>query len=317
MITLLVFFAVFSCLLALLFLVTALWDSPAAGLKRRLKRLENNEQNAVTEDVAGPVLREVPPLEQVIFQLPLLREIKKLIVHSGTSIKPPLFVMSISIVSTSVLGVGYLLIGDILVALMVMSVVAYLPFIYLGYCKKRRQIKFAEQLPDALTMIARSLRAGHSLAAAVELISQELPQPAGGLFKTAYEQQLLGVRIAESLVAMSEKIESIDLHFFLTIVRINSESGGNMAEILEKLAETIKSRLQIRRQVQTYTAEGRMSGYVLLVLPVVVFIAFYLKNPSYMEVFFTATVCQLSLAAAVLAQIAGFFIIRKIVDIRI
>ena len=132
-----------------------------------------------------------------------------------------------------------------------------------------------------------------------------------------HEQQLLGMRIADSLITLLDRIDSLDLHFFVTIIRINSETGGNLAEILEKLAETIRSRLQIRRQVQVYTAEGRMSGYVLLLLPVFVFVAFYIRNPDYMGVFFTERSCQLSLVAAGVAQIIGFMMIRKIIDIRI
>ena len=211
----------------------------------------------------------------------------------------------------------YLLKKNIPVDFLAAAVIAYIPFAYLGYRKKQRQDRFAEQLPDALIMVARSLRAGHSLTSAVELVSQELPEPTSGLFKIAYEQQNLGMRIAESLGTLQEKIDSLDLNFFVTIIKINSETGGNLAEILEKLGETIRARLQIRRQVQVYTAEGRISGYVLLVLPVVVFIAFYLKNPGYMGVFFTERVCQMSLVAAGIAQIIGFLIIRKIIDIRI
>jgi len=144
-----------------------------------------------------------------------------------------------------------------------------------------------------------------------------MPEPTGGLFKIAYEQQQLGMRITDSLRTLLKKIESIDLHFFVTIVRINNETGGNLAEILDKLADTVRSRLQIRRQVTVYTAEGRMSGYVLALLPVVVFIGFYFLKPGYMNVFFTDRNCQLVLFVAVMAQIIGFLVIRKIVDIRI
>lgn len=314
---LLIFAAVFLTVLALYFAVAEIRHSPAAELKRRLRRLEKGGSESPPEGFSGELLRETAPSEQFIFQLPLLRSVKKLVEHSGVAIKPSWFVLLTCIVSVAGFVVLYLLKKNIPVALLAAAVIAYIPFVYLGYRKKQRETRFAEQLPDVLTMIARSLRAGHSLTAAVELVSQELPEPTGGLFKIAYEQQHLGMRIADSLRTLLEKIDSVDLHFFVTIIRINSETGGNLAEIMEKLAETIRSRLQIRRQVQVYTAEGRLSGYVLLLLPVFVFIAFYLKNPAYMGVFFTERVCQLSLVAAGLAQIAGFLMIRKIIDIRI
>lgn len=318
MIPAVIFCSVLIGILALYFLATALWDSPGSALKRRLQRLENDGQpEAFSADAPGRLLREEHPFHQVVFRFPLLKRLEKLVAHSGTSLSPLLFVVSVTMTSVSVFFSAFLWFGNTLVAMAAMSVVGSLPVVYLLHRRKRRQIKFEEQLPDALTMIARSLRAGHSLAAAVELIGNELPQPTGGLFRSAYEQQQLGMRITDALSAMTGKIVSLDLHFFVTIVRVNSESGGSLAEVLEKLAETVRSRLQVRRQVRTYTAEGRMSGYVLLALPVVVFAVFNLKNPKYMEVFFTVPACRLSLFAAAVAQAVGFLVIRKIVNIRI
>lgn len=314
---LLTFAAVFLTILALFLIVTSVRQSPAAELKRRLHRLEKSGNESPFEGITGELLRETTPSEQFIFKLPLMSTAKKLVDHSGVAIKPAQFVLLTVIMSVSGFVVMFALRGNVLIALVAAVVTGFIPFAYLGYRIKQRQTRFAEQLPDALTMIARSLRAGHSLTSAVELVGQEMPEPTARLFKIAYEQQQLGMRISDSLATLLEKIESIDLHFFVTIIRINSETGGNLAEILEKLAETIRSRLQIRRQVQVYTAEGRMSQYVLVLLPVFVFVAFYLRNPGYMSVFFTEQICQLSLVAAILAQIAGFFIIRKIIDIRI
>lgn len=314
---LLIFAAVFLTVLALFFAVNSYRQSPTAELKRRLRRMEKSANEHPSEALAAELLRETTPSEQIFFQLPLLRRVKKLLEHSGVAIKPSQFVLLTSLVSVSGFVALYVLSGNVLAALLAAVLIALIPFAYLGYRKQQRLTRFGEQLPDALTMIARSLRAGHSLTSAVELVSQELPEPSGGLFKIAYEQQQLGMRIAESLGTLLDRIDSMDLHFFVTIIRINSETGGNLAEILEKLAETIRSRLQIRRQVKTYTAEGRLSGYVLVLLPVFVFIAFYLRNPAYMEVFFTEQICQMSLIAAGLAQIAGFFMIRRIINIRI
>ncbi len=279
--------------------------------------MEKSGNEHLSEGLAGELLRGTPASEQLVFKLPLLKPVKKLIDHSGVKINPFSFVLLTGIVFVTGFAAIYAVWKNMPVALSAAAVFAYIPFAYLGYRKQQRQKRFAEQLPDALTMIARSLRAGHSLTSAVELVSQELPDPTCGLFSIAYEQQQLGMRIAESLETLLAKIDSIDLHFFVTIIRINSETGGNLAEILEKLAETIRSRLQIRRQVKVYTAEGRMSGYVLVLLPVFVFVAFYVKNPAYMEVFFTEKTCQMSLVAAGLAQIVGFLMIRKIIDIRI
>lgn len=313
----LIFAATFLMIMGVSFAVITIRHSPAAELKRRLRRMEKAAKEVPVEDLAGGLLRKATPVEQIIFSLPLLKTVKGQIERSGIKVKPSRFILATVVVSAAGCVAMYLLKGNLFASLLVAALFVLIACIYLQYRKQQRETQFAEQLPDALVMVARSLRAGHSLTSAVELVSQELPDPAGGLFKIAYEQQHLGMRMAESLGTLREKIDSIDLHFFVTIVRINSDTGGNLAEILEKLAETIRSRLQIRRQVQVYTAEGRLSGYVLVLLPVVVFIAFYLKNPDYMKVFFTEQACKMSLIFAALAQVVGFLIIRKIIAIRI
>ena len=313
---LLIFAAVFLTVLALFLVITAVRQSPAAELKRRLRRMEQSGTGS-SDAIMGNLLKETTPAEQFIFRLPLMGSIKRMIEHSGVTIRPVRFLIAIIIASTSVFAAMFALRGNLPAALLTAALAAVLPFGFLGYRRQQRQKRFDELLPDALLMIARSLRAGHSLSGAVELISQEMPEPVGGRFKIAFERQKLGMRIAEALGTLPAQIDSVDLQFFVTIIRINSETGGNLSEILEKLAETIRARLQIRRQVQVYTAEGRMSGYVLVLLPVFVFIAFYLRNPDYMGVFFTEKSCQMSLIAAGLAQVAGFLMIRKIIDIRI
>lgn len=316
-VVLLIFAAVFLSVLALFLAVNAFRQSPAAELKRRLRSMKKNDDTLHSGGLSCELFRETAPVERFIFQLPVLKSVKKQVEHSGVTIKPGTFLVLTSSLSVAGFVALYVLQGNSAVALMSAALIASIPFAFLGYRKQQRQTRFSEQLPDALTMIARSLRAGHSLTSAVELVSQELPEPTGGLFKIGYEQQKLGMRIAESLETLLDKIDSVDLRFFVTIIKINSETGGNLSEILEKLADTMRSRLQIRRQVQTLTAEGRLSGYVLLLLPVFVFIAFYLRNPGYMEVFFVERVCQISLVVAGFAQVAGFLIIRKIVAIRI
>jgi tight adherence protein B len=166
-------------------------------------------------------------------------------------------------------------------------------------------------------MVARSLRAGHSFTSAIQLIGQEIPDPVGELFKTAYEQQLLGLRITETLQNLNERIESLDLRFFTTAVAINNDVGGNLSDILENLAETIRERLKIRRQVKVYTAQGRMSGYVLGALPIVTFIIFNILNPKYESVLYKETMGRYVLAFAVFMQLIGFLVIRQIIKIRI
>ncbi|ACH38847.1 MAG: hypothetical protein ACD_55C00155G0002 [uncultured bacterium] len=285
-------------------------------LRHRLRKMEGGATRGTAES-EHVLLPEPTTAERVLARLPLAAFFKRQVALSGVNISTLGFLLF----TGSISALGFIVLfawkENVFLALLAAMALGAFPFAYLNYHRKKRRRLFAEQLPDAMVMMARSLRAGHSLAAAVELIGLELPEPIGGLFKLAYEQQKLGVRIADSLISLRERVESQDFNFFLTVTRINSESGGNLSEILDKLAETLRSRLQIRRQVEVITAEGRISGYVLVALPVVMFAGLYLLRPGYLDVFFTQRLCQLILGAAVLGQVVGFFIIRKIVNISI
>lgn len=311
------FAAVFLTVMAVYLAGRLVLTSPAAKLKRRLRHIAEGENGRPPEETMGDLIRVDSPVERILFRLPLLGRVKRLVELAGVDLRPVRVIILIALACVALFIVVFALYRNIFVAVLCMAIPVALPLLYLDFRKKRQERLFTEQLPDVLTMIARSLRAGHSLSGSVELIGQEMAEPSAGFFRGAYEQQKLGIRIIDALTNMLKNVDSMDLRFFLTILKINADTGGNLAEILEKLAETIRSRLQIRRQVQVYTAEGRMSGYVLVVLPVALFVIFYLFRPGYVDVFFTERICQYILALAVLAEVAGFLVIRKIVNIRI
>lgn len=263
------------------------------------------------------LLKKSAPDDIIARLLPKQGVMKRLIVQSGV----PITQFRLICLSVMTAAVGFALMfavsRNLVASLAALAAGMIIPFSYLTCHKVQRKSRFEEQFPDVLTMLARSLRAGHALTSAIELVGQEMPDPSGGLFRTVYDMQKLGMRVNDSLRTLEDKIESVDLGYFITIVRINHETGGNLAEILDKLAETVRSRLQIRRQVKVYSAQGRMSGYVISALPVVVFIAFNILNPEYMKVFFTERSAQFTLAFACISQITGLFVILKIVTIRI
>jgi tight adherence protein B len=316
-ITILIFAAIFLAVFSAVTTIGSARNSPAAELKRRLRQMSAAGETNSSEGLTSELIQRETSYEKIFHQLPLMATVRRWVEHSGVHITPFRFVLFSTLAALSSFIVVAALSGNRLAGLLAMILFGAIPALFLKYRKHQRLTMFDEQFPDALTMVARSLRVGHSLPAAIELISQEIPEPTGGLFKIAYERQLLGMRITDALGTLLDRIESMDLSFFVTIIRINSESGGNLADILEKLAETIRSRLQIRRQVKVYTAEGRMSGYVLFLLPIFIFIAFYIMKPDYMVLFFTDKICQMALVCALLMQCAGFLMIRKIINIRI
>ena len=194
---------------------------------------------------------------------------------------------------------------------------ATLPLAWVFWRRKRRLKAFAVQLPDALEMLARALRAGQSLAAGCNMVAGEMSPPVGKEFGRVFEEQNLGIPLEESLRAMTERIPNLDLKFFATAVILQRQTGGDLAEILDKIGSLIRERFQIWGQVQALTGEGRLSGIVLLALPVLLFFVVYHLNPEYVMVLFTDDIGKKMLAVAVFLQVVGALVIRKIVNIKV
>ncbi len=184
--------------------------------------------------------------------------------------------------------------------------------------RRRRRLKaFAAQLSDAMEMLARSLRAGQSLGFGFNMVAAEMSPPISKEFNRVFEEQNLGITLDESLEGLTERIPNLDLKFFVTAVILQRQTGGDLAEILDKIGALIRDRFRIWGQVQALTGEGRLSGIVLLALPFVLFLAVYQLNPNYIMVLFTDPLGKKMLAVAIFMQIIGALVIRKIVNIKV
>ncbi|MGH7199573.1 MAG: type II secretion system F family protein [Planctomycetaceae bacterium] len=192
-----------------------------------------------------------------------------------------------------------------------------LPLMWLLFRRRSRFNKFAKQLPDALELIARALRSGHSLASGLHVVVEEMPSPISQEFSLAYEEQNLNVPIDQALKNMLRRMPNMDLKFFVTAVAIQKQAGGDMAEILDKISYIIRERFKILGQVKALTGEGRISGVVLMALPIVLFIAVYYLNPDYVMLLFTEELGRKMIAVAAVLQILGAVAIKKIVNIKI
>ena len=192
-----------------------------------------------------------------------------------------------------------------------------LPVMWLLYRRKRRLKKFAAQLPEALELIARALRAGHSLAAGFSLVAQEMSSPIRDEFSRTFEEQNLGIPMEEALEEMTKRVPNLDLKFFATAIILQRQTGGDLAEILDKIGNLIRERFKIWGQVQALTGEGRLSGVVLLALPPALFVVVYRMNPDYLMLLFTDDMGKKMLVGGIVMQLLGALVIRKIVNIRV
>lgn len=194
---------------------------------------------------------------------------------------------------------------------------APLPLLWVTYKRKKRMKRFTKQLPEALDMVGRALRAGHSLGAGFQMVSAEIPEPLGVEFGRVYEEQNLGIGIEQSLRSMCERVPSLDLRFFATAVILQRTTGGDLAEILEKISEIIRERFKIFGQIQALTGEGRLSGTVLLAMPPVLMIVMMFLNYDYIMLLFNTEIGNKMLAVAGFMQLVGAFVIKKIINIKV
>jgi tight adherence protein B len=192
-----------------------------------------------------------------------------------------------------------------------------LPFATLFFKRKRRLAAFGRQLPEALELIGRALRAGHSLASGFKLVADELAAPISTEFERCYEAQNLGIPLEEAIEEMTNRVPNLDLRFFATAVILQRQTGGDLAEILDKIGYIVRERFKIFGQIQALTGEGRLSGVVLLALPPGLFVVIWYLNPEYSMKLFTDPMGHQMLAGAVVLQILGALVIRKIVNIKV
>ena len=191
------------------------------------------------------------------------------------------------------------------------------PFLVLKMKRTRRLRSFEEQFPEALDLIARALKAGHAFATGLKMAADELEEPVGPEFRKTFEEQNFGLPLKDALDNLTHRIPLLDVRFFATAVLIQRETGGNLAEILTKLAYVIRERFKILGQVQALTGEGRISGVVLMALPIVLFFVVYHLNPDYVMLLFTDQLGRKMIAVAAFLQVMGAVCIKKIVNIKV
>jgi tight adherence protein B len=192
-----------------------------------------------------------------------------------------------------------------------------IPFLWLLNKRSSRMKKFASQLPDALELVARALRAGHSLAAGLHVVAEEMPSPIADEFSRVYEEQNLGIPIDDALRNVTERVPNLDLRFFVTSVLVQRQTGGDLAEILDKIGYVIRERFRILGQVKALTAEGRLSGIILLALPFGLFLMMLHIKYDYIEKLWTHELGVKMSIAALIMQLLGAVVIRHIVNIKV
>lgn len=261
------------------------------------------------------LLRDASPVQKLALKIPRLSTLDRMLLKSGLPISASVFVLlsfSLGIIS---LLVGLKFSPFLLLNIALAIFMASLPFAYLKFAENAYLTKFQDQLPEALDLLARALRSGHAMTSGLEMVSSEMEPPISAEFGAAVDEINLGLTFQEAFENLCERVPSTDLRFFAISVIIQRETGGNVAEILDNISRLIRERIQFKRQVKALTAEGRLSAIVLIGLPIVLFGYIFFVNHSYISLLWTEPLGQYMLAGAILLQILGAFVIKKIVTI--
>jgi tight adherence protein B len=211
----------------------------------------------------------------------------------------------------------YLKTDHLLLAFIIGLFLGLCPFGYVLFKRRRRFNQFEKLLPEALDLMVNAMRAGHSLNSSLDLVAHEIDDPIGTEFRICFEEQNYGLELSTAMYNLISRVPLHDMKMIVTAILIQKESGGNLAEVLDKVAYVIRERFQLRRQVRTHTAQGRMTGWVLTMLPVILGFLLYLINPKDMSLLWTSAAGIKLLYAAGVMTIIGGLIIRKIVNMEV
>ena len=203
--------------------------------------------------------------------------------------------------------------GGVIVALLA----GIAPLLYVLRRRSKLIATLEDQLPEALDFLARSLRGGHGLSIGLELLASESPEPTAGAFRRVANELQLGSSLEDALGRLVEVLPLIDIRFFVSSVLLQQETGGNLSEVLTKLSHIIRERFRLRGQVRAMSAHGRITGMILLLMPIVVALILFLSSPEYLFVLAREREGRYMLWGAFIGQVLAFFTIRKIVNIRV
>jgi len=316
---------VFTLVLVLTFAAVMLFTRPSAmdrSIEARMAGIQAGSGGAFTSEGVPELfkrtqLSEIDWLDQLLTHWNVSHKIKLLATQAESSWSVPL-IFSIS-GGCGVVGFAILhyYMSEFIASTIVGVASLSLPFVYLQVKRANRLKRFNLALPDALDLITRALRAGHSISAAIEIVGQEAVEPVRSEFLEVSRRQNFGLPHREALLELAGRVPSQDLSFVITAMLVQKETGGNLVETLERTAAVVRDRMRIQGEVRTYTAQGRMTGYILGALPIIMFFLINMANHEYARVLIEDPTGRKLIYAGATGMVLGALLIRKIVNIKV
>ncbi len=291
-------------------------------VKRRLRgqaagaltpKAQEQQLNIVRQRATG----DMEWLNVLLSKITKLSSVELTLVQANSQMPMSIFVL-ISVVCASFAALAAALYNLGILAMLGGAVAgSFLPYGYMRWKRKKRFLLFQKQLPDALDLMARALRAGHAFSVGMKMVGDEFPDPVGPEIGRAVEEISYGIDIPEALKSLSKRIECVDLKFFVTALIVQRETGGNLAEIIEAISRLIRLRFELLGRVQALSAEGKWSAIVLMAMPILLLVGLSWINPEYMDPLYNDPTGQLMLGTALVWMAIGGVVVKKMINIKI
>lgn len=295
-------------------------DKKRALLKERLAeaiRTSAGSSDAEVQLAREELLSEIPWLNRSLVKIEITSRIKRMIDQADLNITVMRLVMfagiagALGFLATSMVSPSWLL------QLVVGVLAGSFPFLHVMAKRKKRMKRFLQLLPDTLDLMSRGLSAGHAFTEALHMVATEMPEPIASEFRKTYDEQNLGLSLKLALENLVHRMPLLDLRMCVTAILIQRETGGNLSELLEKVAHTIRERFRIQEDLKTLTLSSRWSAWLLCALPIGLALYMSAMNPTYMEVMWRDPRGHRLLALAAIMQVLGMLMVRKIMQIKI
>ena len=285
-------------------------------LRKRIKEMiPESDPNAITVLLRKKYLKSLSPVEHWLESLPGMEYLGDLLEKGGYKTRAYKAVITIQLITIVVMLLAWLVTRNLTLVAIIGATTIVLPFLKLYQAKQKRLAEFEEQLPEAIDIMKRAVKAGHPFSEALHLVGDELEGPVGQEFKLTFADLNYGNDLRRAMLGLLHRVPSVTVMVLVSSILIQKDTGGNLAEILEQIAKVIRSRFKFQRRVKTLSAEGRLSAWILVLVPFVMFIVISITNPGYLPMLVKDPMGIQLIIVAFFAMVIGIFWIRRILRI--
>jgi tight adherence protein B len=287
-------------------------------LESRLSEIEEeSSEESFSSLLRQKYLRQLSPLERQLEDLPSMRHLAQIIAQGGHKFLAYRVVLLSVIIAVGAAVLAWVMTRSIPIAAISLIIGGVLPFMKIFGDRTKRIEKFEEQLPDAIDMVKRALRAGHPFVGAIKLVSEEMDEPVAGEFGTTFSDINYGNDARRAMIGLLQRVPSVTVMALVTSILVQRETGGNLAEILDQIATVLRGRFKLQRKIKTLSAEGRLSAWILALVPLVLFAVIWVTSPDYLPMLLEEEVGKKMIIYGVVSGFIGIFWVRRVIRIEV